>query len=152
MNFLPVNISIRNKKILIIGGGKVAFHKATILARFTGEITILAPAWRKDFREWEFTFIRKTYEKKDLQNYHLIYVCTDNRELNQQIKQDANEAGILASVCDAPELCDFTSPAICRKENLTISVATDGKEVKRAIAIRNRIQELIDNGVLNINI
>ncbi|MCC8197675.1 MAG: bifunctional precorrin-2 dehydrogenase/sirohydrochlorin ferrochelatase [Tannerellaceae bacterium] len=151
MNFLPINITLTNKKILLVGGGNVALHKATILARFAEDVTILAPDFHPQFSQLNLTYIRKAYETGDLQNYHLIYICTDNRKLNRQIKQDAEKAGILASVCDAPELCDFTSPAIYRKENLTISVATDGKEVKRAIAIRNRIQELIDNNLLPID-
>ncbi len=151
MEFLPVNIRINTRNILIIGGGKVAAHKAAILSRFTNRVTVLAPQFHESFRELPFRLLCKPYAKGDISGYQLIYICTDNHALNKEIKQEAGQAGIPASVCDAPDLCDFTSPAIYRKENLTISVATDGKEVKRAIAIRNRIQTLIDAGLLCID-
>ncbi|MCD8194630.1 MAG: bifunctional precorrin-2 dehydrogenase/sirohydrochlorin ferrochelatase [Tannerellaceae bacterium] len=148
MEFLPINIRINTRNILIIGGGKVAAHKAAILSRFTGQVTVLAPQFHETFRELPFRLLCKSYEKGDISGYQLIYICTDNHALNKEIKEEAGRAGIPASVCDAPHLCDFTSPAIYRRENLTISIATDGKEVKRAIAIRNRIQELIEAGIL----
>ncbi|MCD8260290.1 MAG: bifunctional precorrin-2 dehydrogenase/sirohydrochlorin ferrochelatase [Bacteroides sp.] len=112
---------------------------------------MLAPRFAEGFEELPFTFLRKSYEEGDLEGYQLLYICTDDHVLNRRIKEHAGSIGIFASVCDAPALCDFTSPAIFKQDNLTISVATDGKEVKRAIAIRNRIQELIENGTLQID-
>ncbi|MCC8144813.1 MAG: bifunctional precorrin-2 dehydrogenase/sirohydrochlorin ferrochelatase [Tannerellaceae bacterium] len=128
MEFLPVNIRINTRNILIIGGGKVAVHKAAILSRFTSRVTVLAPQFHEKLRELPFQLVCKPYEQGDIAGYQLIYICTDNHALNKEIKQEAARAGIPASVCDAPHLCDFTSPAIFRQENLTISVATDGKK------------------------
>ncbi|MCD8043771.1 MAG: bifunctional precorrin-2 dehydrogenase/sirohydrochlorin ferrochelatase [Tannerellaceae bacterium] len=151
ITFLPINLNISTRRILLVGGGKVAFHKASILYRFTPAITVLSPRFEEGFSALPFTYIEKAYEPGDLHGFDLVYICTDDHPLNKQIKEDAARAGILASVCDAPALCDFTSPAIFRLGNLTISVATDSKEVKRSIAIRNRIKELIENGTLSID-
>jgi siroheme synthase (precorrin-2 oxidase/ferrochelatase) len=38
LQFLPVSVNITGKKIVLIGGGEVAFHKASIMYRFTAEI------------------------------------------------------------------------------------------------------------------
>lgn len=79
----------------------------------------------------------------------MAYICTGDHELNRKLKQEAERRHVLASVCDSPELCDFTSPAICDVgEGVTISVASDSKDVRRAIRIRDRIRELIDDGTL----
>ena len=151
MKFLPVSINISNRQILIVGGGKVAAHKAEILYRFTDQAIVLAPEIDEKFQELPFLIRKKEYEPDDLNEFQLVYICTDNHELNQQIKNDAEGRGIIASVCDAPDLCDFVSPAICLKNNITIAVGSDAKEVKRSIAIRNRIKELIENGILRID-
>ncbi|MCC8153845.1 MAG: bifunctional precorrin-2 dehydrogenase/sirohydrochlorin ferrochelatase [Tannerellaceae bacterium] len=145
-----MNLNIRNRSILLIGGGKVAVHKAQILFRFTDNITVLSPDLDEKFSLLPFQYIQKRYEPGDIRGFQLIYICTDNHELNRGIKEEAEQQGSLASVCDAPALCDFTSPAIYRKENLTISVATDARDVQRSIRIRNRIQELIEQGMLNL--
>jgi len=151
LNFLPVSINISNRRILIVGGGKVAAHKAEILYRFTDQATVLAPEIDEKFQELPFLIKKKEYEPDDLNEFQLVYICTDNHELNRQIKKDAEGRGITASVCDAPDLCDFVSPAIYLNNNITIAVGSDAKEVKRSIAIRNRIKELIENGILRID-
>lgn len=151
MTFLPISINIDSQKILLIGGGKVASHKAAILHRFTDKAIIIAPDIHPDIEKLPFIIIRKAYEKSDLTGFNLVYVCTNNHELNKQIKRDAEELGILTSVCDNPALCDFVSPAVFKSGNITISIGSDAKNVKRSIVIRDRIKKLIEDGILQID-
>ncbi|HEY5509073.1 MAG TPA: NAD(P)-dependent oxidoreductase, partial [Paludibacter sp.] len=104
--FLPISINVTNKKILLIGGGKVATHKGTIMARFVTNVTVISPDFTPEILQLPYTFIEKEYEKSDLVGFFLVYVCTGNHELNAQVKVDAEELGILTSVRDAPMLCD----------------------------------------------
>lgn len=140
MNFLPISINIEGKKILIIGGGRVGLHKATILHRFTSEATVISPQFKDGFEALPFTLIRKVYEPSDLDGALLVYVCTENAELNEQIKRDAEQRHVLASVCDNPSLCDFTSPAIFKDGDLTIAVASNAKDVHLSMRIRDAIK------------
>ena len=150
LQFLPISINVTNKKILLIGGGKVATHKASILARFVNQVTVLAPEFTTDILALPFQFIRKKYEATDLTGFFLVYVCTGDHELNKQIKEDAEALGILTSVCDAPMLCDFVSPAIHKVEHITIAVSSNAQNVFQSVAIRNQIKELIEDGKLHI--
>ncbi|MPL97365.1 Siroheme synthase [bioreactor metagenome] len=152
MNFLPISINVTNKKILLIGGGKVATHKASIIARFiTDKVTVISPDFTTEIRQLPFTFIQKNYDKNDLKDFFLVYVCTGDHELNRQIKADAEELGILTSVCDAPLLCDFVSPAIFKQEHLTIAVSSNAQNVYQSIAVRDRIAKLTDDGILQLD-
>ena len=150
LQFLPISINVTNKKILLVGGGKVATHKGTIMARFVQNVTVISPEFTDEIKKLPFTFIEKEYEKSDLKGFFLVYVCTGNHELNAQIKVDAEELGILTSVCDAPLLCDFVSPAIHKEDNVTISVGTNARNAYQAVDIRNQITELIKNGTIHI--
>ena len=142
MDFLPINIRISDAKILIVGGGKVATHKATILSRFTDRATVIAPEVSDDIKALPFQWEERQFSEKDLEGVTLLFICTGDHQLNRHIRQTARKYGILTSVCDSPAECDFTSPAIYRDGNLTISVASDAKDVKQSIAIRNRIATL----------
>lgn len=149
-NFLPISIDIRNKKIVIVGGGKVGFHKASLLSRFTSEATIISPEFHADFKSLPFKFVKKEYESKDIEDAFLVYVCTENENLNLRIKSDAEVLGVLASVCDNPDLCDFISPAIYKKENVTIAVSSNAQNVYQSIDIRNQIQKLEESGKIQM--
>ena len=59
----------------------------------------------------------------------------------EAVKQDAEQRHVLASVCDNPSLCDFTSPAIFRQGDLTVAVSSDAKDVRRSMRIRDVIQD-----------
>ena len=85
-----------------------------------------------------------------MEGFFLVYVCTGNHELNAQIKLDAEELGILTSVCDAPMLCDFVSPAIHKEGHLTISVGSNAQDVYKSVDVRNQISELIKNGTIKV--
>lgn len=148
MNFLPININIEGKRILIVGGGKVGLHKATILSRFTDEATVVSPKFREGFDRLPFTLVRKEYEPSDLDGAALVYICTENHALNRQIREDAAQRHVLASVCDSPELCDFTSPAIYKQGDMTISVASNATDVRKSIRIRDEIREHYSSPVL----
>ena len=150
LNYLPVLINIRDANILLVGGGKVATHKAQIIRRFTSRATVVAPEITEELRELPFTLMRKEFEECDLDGVNLLFVCTGNHQLNRDIKQFASKRGILTSVCDDPDECDFISPAIYRKGNITIAVGSDAKEVKRSIRIRDRIKGLIEDDKLQI--
>lgn len=150
MNFLPISINITNKKIVIVGGGKVGYHKATILNRFTDRATIISPEFHSGFESLPFELIKKKYEKSDLEGVFMVYVCTENETLNAQIKEDAEQIGVLASVCDNPPLCDFISPAIYKSDHVTIAVSSNARNVHQSVYIRNQIQKLVLDGNLKL--
>lgn len=151
LNFLPISINITNKKILIIGGGRVGFHKASILNRFTDKAIVISPDFHAGFEKLPFALFHKEYEKSDLNNAFLVYICTENESLNAQIKSDAEELNVLASVCDNPALCDFVSPAIFKSDNTTIAISSNARNVHQSINIRNQIQDLVENKMLDLN-
>lgn len=147
--FLPVSIDISGKKILIIGGGKVGYHKSVILHRFTDEATVISKTFHEGFENLPFKRIQKAYDCDDLKGAWLVYICTEDHELNARIKQDAERLHVLASVCDNPALCDFVSPAVYKDGDLTIAVGSNAKNVHRSIRVRNNIREAIEKGMLD---
>jgi siroheme synthase-like protein len=145
--FLPISINITGKRVLIVGGGKVAAHKLSTLIKFTHDITVLAPdIIHEILNDSRLNCIIKPYEKDDLCDFHLVYACTNNRMVNAEIKKDANNLGLMVNVADDPELCDFISPAIYKQNHITVSVGSNARNVKKAIRIRNWIKEKLENG------
>jgi siroheme synthase-like protein len=146
--FLPISVNITGKRILIIGGGRVGFHKATVLSRFTDKATVISTRFHDGFGDLPFELVNKEYTPADLKGAYIVYICTENEALNASIKRDAENAGILASVCDNPQLCDFISPAIHKRGNITIAVASNAQNVRQSIAVRDRIAQLCDEELI----
>ena len=43
MDLLPIFLNIKRKKCVVVGGGEVAFRKATLLLRAGADLNIVAP-------------------------------------------------------------------------------------------------------------
>jgi uroporphyrin-III C-methyltransferase/precorrin-2 dehydrogenase/sirohydrochlorin ferrochelatase len=143
--YLPVSLDISNKNILIIGGGKIAEQKLSMLSLFTDRITILANSICAEIQLTGFKQIIKDYQRDDLDHYSIVYACTNNSSVNAQIKSDASKQGILVNVVDDPALCDFITPAIYKQDYMTVAVNSNGVNVLKSIAWRNKIKQLLDN-------
>ncbi|UZJ42031.1 bifunctional precorrin-2 dehydrogenase/sirohydrochlorin ferrochelatase [Prosthecochloris sp. SCSIO W1101] len=144
--FLPLNIRIDDKKILFIGGGNIALHKIQTIEKYTRNITIVAPEIHDTLRGKGFELVCKEYEETDLDGFFLVYAATDSIEVNRRIKSDAAARGIMVNVVDNRELSDFISPAIFKENEMTIAVSSNGQDVKKAVAWRNRIREMLKEG------
>lgn len=139
-NYLPIALNIAGSKILVIGGGRSAWKKIQILKRFDAEIEVIALQVCNEIAESDIRFRLKAYEKKDLDGFLMLYSCTNNRELDQQIARDGRQAGVLVNIHDRPELCQFVSPAIYQKEKLRIAVSSNASDVYASIRTRDEIR------------
>lgn len=140
--FLPVNVRIDDKKILFVGGGNIAMHKIQTVEQYTRNITVVAPEIHDELRGKGFEHVCKEYEEGDLDGFFLVYAATDSIEVNRRIKKDAAARGIMVNVVDNRELSDFISPAIFKDEEMTVAISSNGQNVKKAVAWRNRIREM----------
>ncbi len=145
MIFLPINIRIDDKKILFVGGGKLAMHKIASVELYTRHITILSPWISEELKAKGFEEIHKEYEKEDLEGFFLVYACTDNLEVNRRIRNDAKEHGILVNVVDNRELSDFISPALFKQDEMTVAISSNGQNVKKAVEWRNSIKAILQS-------
>ncbi len=145
--FLPLNIRVDNKKLLFVGGGKIAMHKIQTVEQYTGNITIIAPVISDELKGKGFTEIYKEYESSDLDGFFLVYAATNDTGVNRRIRDDAEARGIMVNVVDNRELSDFISPAIIKKDEMTIAVSSNGQNVKKSVEWRNRLREIVMNGL-----
>ncbi|MFB6320003.1 bifunctional precorrin-2 dehydrogenase/sirohydrochlorin ferrochelatase [Saccharicrinis sp. FJH54] len=140
-NFLPIAIDIANQRILIIGGDQSAYKKLKILHRYGAEVEVLARFICDEIKQSGVKYFETDYDKSYLKGYLMLYSCTNNDALDQQIVIDGNEAGVLVNIHDKPDLCQFISPAIHRTGNISVAVSSNGKDVYESIRIRNKIRD-----------
>jgi precorrin-2 dehydrogenase / sirohydrochlorin ferrochelatase len=142
MAYLPIFLSIENNRILIIGGGKVALQKLTMLKQFTDRIHVVSEKIVDPIKELAFSFIIKSYDINDIEAGDIVYACTNNRDINRQILAGAHQKNCLVNVVDDPTLCDFITPAIYKEEHMVVAVSSGGKDTPKAITWRNKIKEM----------
>ncbi len=144
-NYFPVNLYLKNKLCVVIGGGKVAERKVENLLKVQAEIKIispdLSPRLKKLAQEGKIYWERRTYQKGDLDSAWLVIAATDNPEVQKQVYEEAEKRHIFCNIVDVPELCSFIVPSVIRRGALTIAISTSGASP----AVAKRIREILEN-------
>lgn len=148
--YLPVSIDITNEKILIIGAGESAYSKAKILKHFDADIEFVALDICENIKNSGWHFTQKPYEPDDLNGYLMVYSCSNNHQLDQQIVLDAKKRGVLVNIHDKPDLCQFISPAVYQYKNMTVAVASNGEDVFKSIKLRNHLRDYLNDNIEKI--
>ncbi len=147
MDYLPINLNIKDKQCLVIGGGNIALRKAKLLINAGALITIVAPEIHTEFLQLEklgkLDIIKKHYEPELLDNKILVIAATDQQKLNKSIFTDAEKRNIMINVVDQPELCRFIMPSVIDRAPLTIAISSGGSAPVLARMLREKIEWML---------
>lgn len=130
MDLLPIFLNIKGRKCVIVGGGKVAFRKASLLARAGGKLHIITEEICEEMNalciEHDASVKRKTFEASELDGAELVVAATDDTSLNTAVSQQAHSRQVPVNVVDQPELCSFIMPAIVDRSPVIVAISTGG--------------------------
>ncbi len=126
----PVTLNVRGRRCLVVGGGAVALRKVLGLLEEGAEVTVITPEAVPDIeaqaRDERLSLESREYRAGDAAGYALVIAATDHREVNRQVFEDAEKAGIWVNVADDPPLCSFHLPARVRRGPLEIAIGSGG--------------------------
>jgi len=152
MRYYPVNLKIKGKNCVVIGGGRVAERKIKNILLCGGKVKVVSPELTdlllKMVRRGKIDYVRAKYRPGMCKGAFLVSAATSNREVNDRIAREAKRLGILVNVCDSAEESTFILPAVLRKKGVTLSVSTDGRFPTKSVRIRDRLRKLIEGGIL----
>jgi precorrin-2 dehydrogenase/sirohydrochlorin ferrochelatase len=144
MPYYPVCLELRDRKCLVIGGGKVAEQKVYTLIACQAAVTVVSPEVTAGLQnlidENKIIYLRKKYEETDLEGAFVVIAATNQTEINARIYRDASRRNLLVNVVDSPKYCSFITPALVRRGDLLLSVSTSGKSPALAKKIRKKLE------------
>ncbi len=148
MKYYPVNLNIKDRLCVVVGGGRVAERKVKNLLHHGGRVRVISPDLTDRLSQWVFhgkiDYIRSEYRAAHLKGAFLIYAATSDRQVNAKIARDAAERKLLTNVADSAMESTFILPAVLRKRGVSIAVSTDGLSPATSVRIRDRIKEFIE--------
>ncbi len=145
MLYYPINLNIRDKRCLVVGGGKVAERKVETLLSGGAKVTVISPEITSDLRDLleakRIIYEARDYRRGDLQGVFLVIACTDDPAVNAAVSSEAEERSTLCNVVDKPDLCNFTVPSMVVRGDLLITISTGGKSPALAKKLRRELEE-----------
>lgn len=139
----PVMINIREKKVVVVGGGKVAARKIKTLLAEKAAVTVISPTLHADIPQTEVQWLARPYQTGDLEGAKLVFACTDQAEVNRQIMEEAAASQLVNNTGDKT-FSDFYNVAIARKKDVSVMISTNGLSPSRSKEIRKKIEAILD--------
>ena len=147
MQYLPIFMDVKNKPVLVVGGGEVASRKVDLLLSAKAKVTVVSPQFSDMLTRYadtgKITQIIDGYDNKYLADSVMVWVTTDNGELNKQIWQECNERRILVNVADQQELCEFITPSIIDRSPLQIAISSGGRSPVLIRYLREKLEAVL---------
>ena len=148
--YYPVLLNLRDKRCVVIGGGKVAERKVTSLVRAKAVVTVVSPELTKSLcriaERKKIHYINDCFKERHLDGAFLVIGATGNSEINHHVFEAAAKKNKLVNIVDSPDECDFIVPSIIRQGDLTISISTGGKSPALARKIRKQLENQFGKG------
>lgn len=137
----PVNLDLRGRRVLVVGGGPVAARKAASLLRSGANVTVVAPSAVSELAEDpDIRWHRREYRRGEVASYRLAITATNDPNVNAQVARDGNAANVLVNSADDPANCSFILPAVITRGDLQITVSTNGRSPAFARWARQKLE------------
>lgn len=138
----PINLLLKGKRCLIVGGGKVAARKLNSLLEAEADVTLVAPEICEavSINDGRFELKKRKFRNDDLNGVFLVYLVTGDRALNKSILQIAQSLGILVCSADVNwQESSFITPARIRCADTTIAVSSNGVACRKTKLIKDNL-------------
>ena len=151
--WFPLFINLENKKILVIGGGKVAAKKIEKILEYGADITVVTEnVVEEKLLQLENIKIENNQKiendkakiEKLVKGYFLVIAATDNEELNENIANVCDSNGILINNVSSKIKMNAMFGGIVKNSEFQIAISTSGKNCKRSRAMKSEIQKVLD--------
>jgi glutamyl-tRNA reductase len=141
---MPVSLLIAGRPCLVVGGGQVALRKTGHLLDAGAVVHVVSPDLCEQMEELaasgDIQHIRRGFDPEDVESAVLVFAATNDRYVNRQILDACRQRHVLCSCVDGNWAeSDFTTPAIARHGDLTLTVSTGGQSCRQSKMVKNSL-------------
>jgi len=142
---------LKDKAVLIVGGGDVASGRIESVLVADAKITLVSPQeglhslTQKFIQDYptRITYHDRPFEVSDLDGVDMALTAIDDVEKSREICDLCRERKIPINVADIPPSCDFYFGSQIRNGPLQVMISTNGQSPKLANIIRKKVENAL---------
>ncbi len=146
MEYYPVNLDIRDRLCLVVGGGAVGQRKTERLIHCGARVHVISPKTTNALERMaaagdQLTISLRPFRESDLDGVFLVFCSTDDPDTNRWVSEAAESRGLLCNVADMPDRSRFIVPSVVQRGDLILTVSTSGKSPAVARSLRKELED-----------
>jgi len=147
MDYLPVFLDIRGRKILVDGGDTIAARRVERALDAGAKVVAFDPEPGQEMLRLAdhkgLVIHARLPGVDDLQDCAIVYGASEDRVRDQALYDWSRAANVLCNIADWTENCDFITPSIVDRSPIVIAISTGGAAPVIARILRARIESII---------
>ena len=151
MRHYPAFLDIAGRPCLVVGGGRAALAKASLLRRAGAEVTAVAPAFDTDLRalgeSGEVALVARPFRAGDVVGRALVHAASGIATIDEAVARAARSSNIPVNVVDRSALSSFVMPAIVDRGPIVVGISSGGASPVLARRVRAEIEALLPHGL-----
>ncbi|HPU13886.1 MAG TPA: uroporphyrinogen-III C-methyltransferase [Aeromicrobium sp.] len=151
MTGLPLTLQLANRKVVVVGGGKVATRRVFTFVEAGANVQVISPAVSQSLASaigrGEVSWTDRGYQTGDLADAWLVQTATGIAAVDDQVFADAEANQIFCLKGGDPQKATAWAPAVAQVGDVTIAISGGG-DAKRATALRDEVAAALHTGEL----
>lgn len=138
----PVFLKLEGRRVLLVGGGRVASEKLRALLDAGARVTVVAPSVTTEIAAAPVRLARRPFMPKDLNGVWLV-VSAATPEVNREVAFCAEQRGIFVNAVDDVRNASAYLGGVLRRDGVTVAISTDGAAPALAGLLREGLDALL---------
>ncbi|MBF8186098.1 uroporphyrinogen-III C-methyltransferase [Nonomuraea sp. K274] len=147
-----LGLRLSGRRVLVVGGGRVAQRRVPALLEAGAEVTVVSPGVTPALDDLiaagRVTWHARPYEVGDCDGAWLVQACTDDRSVNTAVAAEAEAKRVWCVRADDKDASAAWTPASGRVEEISVAV-TAGGDPRRAAGIRDAVVGALRDGTVD---
>ncbi|WP_113701037.1 uroporphyrinogen-III C-methyltransferase [Nonomuraea lactucae] len=147
-----LGLRLSGRRVLVVGGGRVAQRRVPALLEAGAVVTLVSPSVTPALDDLiaagRVTWHARPYEVGDCDGSWLVQACTDERSVNTAVAAEAEAKHIWCVRADDKDASAAWTPASGRVDEITVAV-TAGGDPRRAAGIRDAVVGALRDGTVD---
>ena len=138
----PAFLDLRDRSVLLVGGGAVAASKLRSLRAAAARVRVVAPTTGPAIEAAGVAIERRSFVAADLDGVWLV-VAAAPPEVNRVVAAEAGARGIFVNAVDDRAHCTVFAGGVLRRGTVTLSISSGGEAPALTGLIREALDELL---------
>src|SRR5919201_4531267 len=138
----PAFLKLESRRVLLVGGGRVAAAKLEGLLQAGAHVTVVAPEIRAELERADVTIVRRPFEDADVDGAWWV-VAAAPPAVNRMVLAAAEQRRVFVNAVDDPVHATAYAGGVVRRDGVTIAISTDGRAPAIAGLLREALEDLL---------
>ena len=154
MTTYPVSLTLERRRVLVVGGGRLATRRVADLLEAGARVEVVSPVVSQEIAAWadqqKVIVALRPFEAGDVTGAWLCVAATDDPAVNRAVVVAAEQEHCFVSAAGDGPSSTARPMSVLRRGDLEVAVGTSGRAPAAAVWVRQQLATLVgpEYGVL----